>query len=209
MPSFPMSSNGFVFILDKNVHASIQINRGLLSQFGEVKICGFSEKDTLIRLFDEGSGSSCTPIVLADSIGSMGGIAPLDLLFQLAEKYNGYLYLDDAHGTSVFGQYGSGYVLDFLQNNFHPRLILTSSLAKAFGSVAGVVQLPTKADADFVKHYCSTYIFGGPPVLPAISAAIASADIHLSGEVHRLQKKLWKNTTYFDNFYQSLSSKRR
>lgn len=129
----------------------------------------------------------------------MGGAAPIDLLFQLAERYAGYVYLDDAHGMSIHGDNGCGYVLQALGGVFHPRLILASSLAKAFGCVAGVIAMPTKADADMLKRFSPTYIFGGPPPLSIIDSAIESAKIHLSSEIHFLQKKLQENIRYFDS----------
>jgi 7-keto-8-aminopelargonate synthetase-like enzyme len=199
MPSFPIRPAGTVFILDKTVHASIQINRGLMSQFGKVVIIDFNQSDLVEKEFREAFQSRLTPIAIADSIGSMGGITPILPLFELAEKYQGYVYLDDAHGTSIYGKNGCGFVLKQLNYQFHPRLILTSSLAKAFGAVAGVLILPTAEDANIVKRYCLTYIFSGPPPLTIIDSAIASAKIHLSPEIYELQNQLQKNLVYFDS----------
>lgn len=203
MPSYPIKSNGILFLLDQHVHASIQINRGLMQQFGQVEIYNLENFDHLKYQLEYSYHHSLTPIIFSDSIGSMGGIAPLKLLFELVEQYDGYLYLDDAHGTSVFGQYGCGYVLEQLNYNFHPRLILTSSLAKAFGSNGGIVVMPTQKDSDFIKQFSSTYIFGGPPALSTVDAAIASANIHLSEEITSLQAKLQYNLSYFDSLCNS------
>ncbi len=199
MPSYPMRENGPLFILDKTVHASLQVNRGLMSQFGEITVVDFNQTEKLENEFKKAFETSRTPVAIADSIGSMGGITPIVPLLECSEKYYGYLYLDDAHGTSVYGKHGSGYVLDKLNSQFHPRLILTSSLAKAFGAVAGVAVFPTKKDVDFVKRYAETYIFSGPPALAIIDSAIASAEIHLSNEIYELQNKLKDNLICFDS----------
>ena len=198
LPSFPPDKNGFCFILDKTCHASIQIQRALLSQFGDVLIINFNNKSELENAFLKSNKNYKKPVAIADSIGSMGGVIAIDLLFELADKYKGYIYLDDAHGMSIYGKNGCGYVLDKL-GYFHPRLILSTSLSKAFGSVAGVIVLPTSLDDKILKHYSSTYIFSGPPPLSSISAAIESAKIHLSNEIYMLQQRLQQNIDYFDS----------
>ncbi|HEV2614264.1 MAG TPA: aminotransferase class I/II-fold pyridoxal phosphate-dependent enzyme [Gammaproteobacteria bacterium] len=203
LPSFPINSNGPVFIVDKNAHASIQINRALMMQFGTVEIINLVETHALEVLLKNCVANQQTPIMIADSIGSMGGSVPVTLLYSLVEKYDGYLYLDDAHGTSVFGRYGCGYVLECLDHFFPKRLILASSLSKAFGGVAGVIALPTHADSKMIKRYSQTYIFGGPPPLSIIDSAIASARIHLTEEIRQLQDKLWDNVKYFDEVFGS------
>ncbi len=201
LPGFPLKKNGIDFILDTNVHASIQINRGLMNQFGKILITNFHETNELEDLLKESIKNEKTPILIADSIGSMGGTIPVKELYNLTEKYEGYLYLDDAHGTSIFGKNGCGYILECLDNDFPKRLILASSLAKAFGGIAGIIALPNKEDADMLKRYSQTYIFGGPPGLSIIDSAIASAKIHMSDEIKELQKKLWSNVNYFDETF--------
>lgn len=202
MPSYPLKKNGILFIVDHTVHSSLQINRALMQQFGEFTAVDFQNEFSLLDQFKKAYQNHQTPIAIADSIGSMGGVAPVNYLFELAETYDGYVYLDDAHGTSVFGQRGCGYVLAQLNHRFHPRLILTSSLAKAFGAIAGVIVLPTQSDAEMVKRFCPTYMFGGPPALSIIDTAIASAKIHLTDEINVLQESLWDNVAYFDSLMQ-------
>ena len=199
MPSFPLKKNGPLFILDKTVHASIQINRALIEQFGEVVVVDFNLIDDVEALFKFAQQEDKTPIAICDSIGSMGGIAPVISLYNFAQLYQGYVYFDDAHGTSVFGRHGSGYVLDQFDGVLPSQVILTSSLAKAFGAIAGVLVLPTRADAEMVRRFASTYVFGGPPALAIIDAAISSAKIHLSDEIYILQTALQKNVSYFDS----------
>ena len=201
LPSFQFFGREPVFILDKKVHASIQINRGLLSQFGEIVILDFNDHNKLHDAFRNAMNQRWVPIAICDGIGSMGGAMPVKFLTELADQYKGYVYFDDAHGTSIYGENGCGYVLDSLNNQFHPRMILTLSCAKAFGSVAGVLAMPTEADAIMVKRFGQTYIFSGPPPIASIEAAIASAKIHLSLELKHLQERLWGNVQFFDRMF--------
>ena len=198
LPSFPIAANGINFILDKSVHASVQINRALMQQFGTVTLVDFNNHHALADRFCRAAQQKQTPVAIADGIGSMGGLAPVNTLFELADTHNGYVYLDDAHGTSICGRHGCGYVLECLNHHFHPRLMLAASLAKAFGSIAGVIVLPTADDAEMLHRYAEPYAFSGPPALPMIDAAIASARIHLTDEITILQNKLQANLRYFD-----------
>jgi 7-keto-8-aminopelargonate synthetase-like enzyme len=198
LPSFPARDNGFHFVLDKKVHSSIQVHRALMQQFGSVSMVGFNNQNRIEEAFNQAKVEGKTPVAIADSIGSMGGVAPIRHLLNLAEQYDGYIYLDDAHGTSVYGTHGCGYALQQLNEVFHRRLILASSLAKGFGAVAGAIVLPTKEDAEMLKKFAPTYVFGGPPALMLIDAAIESAKIHLTDEIYSLQNKLYENINYFD-----------
>jgi 7-keto-8-aminopelargonate synthetase-like enzyme len=137
----------------------------------------------------------------------MGGIVPIEPIAALAEHYEGYAYLDDAHGMSIHGENGCGYVLKCLQHKLPPRIILSTSLAKAFGAVAGVLALPTRTDMEMVKRFATTYVFGGPPPLAIVDSAIASAHIHLSPEIKVFQNKLWDNVQYFDRLFSTFGDR--
>jgi 7-keto-8-aminopelargonate synthetase-like enzyme len=199
MPSFPVVRKGFTFLIDKTAHSSIQINRGLLEQFGKVVMVACKDQQHLEDACKKIQQDAYTAVIIADGIGSMGGIAPIKFLLELAERYNGYVYLDDAHGTSIHGNQGAGYALKCLDYEFHPRLILVNSLAKGFGVLGGVLLFKQKEDADFIKRFAPTYVFSGPLALPVVNAAVASAKIHLSEEIHHLQAALWDNVNYFDS----------
>lgn len=199
MPSMPLAKNGCVFLLDIAVHASIQINRGLMQQFGQVEILDFHDLSLLEKRLREITTNGQTPILFSDSICSMGGMMPLDELLDLTNKYYGYLYLDDAHGMSVYGKNGAGYVMHIFNHCIPDRLILTTSLAKAFGTCGGAVILKNKNDAQFVKRFCSTYMFSGTLVNSLINACIESGKIHLSTDIKQLQQKLFQKVALFDS----------
>ena len=198
MPSVQIAKNGCTFLLDQTVHASIQINRGLMQQFGNVEIVDFYNLTLLEQKLESIKSQSKTPLLFSDSVCSMGGMLPLEDILNLAKKYIGYLYLDDAHGMSIYGKNGAGYVIDKF-NQLPSRLILATSLAKGFGVCGGVAVLPTSKDVEFVKTYCSTYMFSGTLINPLINACIESGKIHLSSDIIELQERLFKKTQLFDN----------
>jgi len=199
LPHFPIEDKGIYWILDKSSHASIQILRALMEQFGEVERVSFTDLDELHNAFKNASQKGLTPISVSDGIGSMGGNAPVKHLIDYAEKYQGYCYIDDAHGTSIMGKNGAGFVVKELNNEFHQRLLLASSLAKAFGATGGAVSVYHKETAEFISKYANPYIFGGPLSLPSVAAIIESCKIHLSDEIYTLQQKLYDNINFFDS----------
>jgi 8-amino-7-oxononanoate synthase len=74
-------------------------------------------------------------LIAVDAVFSMDGdIAPLAEYLALCEKYDAYLYIDDAHGFGVLGEHGQG-SLNHLKLK-SPRIIMMATLGKAAG-VAG------------------------------------------------------------------------
>ena len=48
-------------------------------------------------------------VIVTDGVFSMDGdIAPLDKIYQLAQKYNAYLYIDECHAAGFMGKTGKG-----------------------------------------------------------------------------------------------------
>jgi len=197
IPSF--KHNGRVkFFMDSFAHASIQINRGLLSQFGEIILVDFTNLNFLESLLKLESSKMITPILLTDSVRSMGIALDIENIIKLVNQYNGVVYFDDAHGMSIFGKTGAGYVLDCL-GYLPPRVIIGTSLAKGFGTSGGVIIVPTEKDKSFIRTHCSTYIFSGSFYNTLIYASIASTKIHLSNELAALQNDYFSNLKYFDS----------
>ncbi|MCX3081450.1 aminotransferase class I/II-fold pyridoxal phosphate-dependent enzyme [Klebsiella michiganensis] len=200
LPHFTFSKKPY-FIMEKTAHATLQINRGLLQQFGEVVRIDFQDKARIEEAFRYAASQGLTPISVSDSVGSMGGVAPVAHIVRLAHQYDGYAYIDDAHGTSIYGEYGSGYVMSCLGHRLDERIIIAGSLSKAFGSHGGFIACRDAETINFIKTYGTTYAFGGPPSLPGIAACVAAADLHLDGTVAARQEKLQNVIRYFDEVF--------
>jgi 8-amino-7-oxononanoate synthase len=72
-------------------------------------------------------------MILTDGVFSMDGdVAPLRELFDLAEKHDAWLVIDDAHGFGVLGPDGRGSVAHF-DLPASPRIIYMGTLGKAAG----------------------------------------------------------------------------
>lgn len=122
-------------------------------------------------------------LVTADAVFSMDGdIAPLAEYLALCERYDAYLYVDDAHGFGVLGEQGRG-TLSHL-NLKSPRLISMGTLGKAAG-VAGAFVAAEQVVIDYLIQHANSYIYT-TPAPPALSAALlASVDEIEQGDARR------------------------
>ena len=186
-------------ILDHQAHASMQSAVNLLTRRGiTVEIIKHNNMQMLEDKIKELSGRHYRVWYMADSVYSMyGDYAPLLEIKALLEKYSQlYYYVDDAHGMSCTGKNGSGYITQTI--GLLPKMILTSSMAKGFGTGGGILASLDKEIIRKVKTCGSNLIFSGPIQPPMLGASIASAKIHLSNEVTVLQSDLKKKIEYCD-----------
>ncbi len=132
-----------------------------------------------------------------DGIYSMlGDPSPISDLQDLLNRYEQFnLYVDDAHGMSWTGKHGRGFTLSKMP--FHPRMIVTSSLAKGFGSCGGALVFNDEDQKTLIRNCGSSLIFSGPLQPAVLAANIASANIHLSPEIETLQNDLYERMFYF------------
>lgn len=178
-------------ILDHQVHGSVQLAAQLVKARGtRVEMIRHNRMDMLEDLIKENPNKFNKIWYMADGLYSMyGDYAPLEDIKYLLEKYPTFhFYVDDAHGMSWTGKHGNGYVLS--QMPMHPKMVLTTSLAKGFGTGGGVTILQDKEMRRKILTCGSSYTFSGPVQPPMLGASIASAKIHLTDEIYTLQRKL-------------------
>ena len=97
-----------------------------------------------------------TRLIAVDAVYSMDGDeAPLRDLLQLAERYDAWLYLDDAHGFGLLGD-GHGALREYALH--HPRVVYMATLGKAAG-VAGAFVAGSRKLIDWLINSARTYIF--------------------------------------------------
>jgi 8-amino-7-oxononanoate synthase len=111
-------------------------------------------------------------MVAADAVFSMDGdIAPIPEYLALCEKYDAYLYLDDAHGFGVLGEHGQGSLNHF--NIKSPRIIVMATLGKAAG-VAGAFVAGEQVVIDYLIQKAKSYVYS-TPAPPALSATLSAS----------------------------------
>jgi 7-keto-8-aminopelargonate synthetase-like enzyme len=178
-------------ILDHQVHGSVQLAVQVLKARGtKVEMIKHNRMDMLEDLIRENPNKYNKIWYMADGLYSMyGDYAPLKDIQYLLDKYPTFhFYVDDAHGMSWAGKHGNGYVLS--QMSLHPKMVLTTSLAKGFGTGGGVTVSSNQEIMRKILTCGSSYTYSGPVQPPMLGASIASAKIHLSDEIYSLQNKL-------------------
>lgn len=133
-------------------------------------------------------------LVMTDGVFSMEGeIAPLPEIRELCDRYDAIMTVDDSHSTGVLGDTGRGTPEHF---GMHGEVdIITSTLGKALGGMAGGFIASSKAVVEYLVQRSRTQLFTN--AIPPFSACGALAAIdHL--ETHpELVSKLRTNTEYF------------
>jgi 8-amino-7-oxononanoate synthase len=103
-------------------------------------------------------------VIVSDLVFSMDGdIAPVDALLDLAERYDAWLYLDDAHGFGVLHD-GRGGLTE--RARVSERVIYLATLGKAAG-VAGAAVAAHESVVDWLIQKARPYIYttASPPLL--------------------------------------------
>ena len=165
---------------DKLNHASL-IDAAQLARAEHIRY-PHGDLDHLARRLAQSSARR--KLILTDAVFSMDGdLAPLPELFALAERYDAWLVVDDAHGFGVLGPGGRGSLAHFgLPPS--PRLILMGTLGKAAG-VSGAFVAGDRRVMEWLMQRARPYIFttASSPIIAA--ALIASLELITNGDERR------------------------
>lgn len=133
-------------------------------------------------------------LVITDGVFSMEGeIAPLPGIRALCDRYDALLAVDDSHATGVLGDTGRGTPEHF---GMHGEVdIITSTLGKALGGMAGGFIASSRPVIDYLTQRSRTQLFTN--AIPPHSAAGALAAIDVLETHPELVVKLRENTAYF------------
>jgi glycine C-acetyltransferase len=132
-------------------------------------------------------------MVITDGVFSMDGdIAPLPQIVELAEKYDAFVMVDDAHASGVLGKNGAGSTSHF---DLYGRVdIQLGTLSKALGVVGGYIA-GSALLKDWLINRGRPYLFSTahPPVVCA--ALIAALDV-MENDPEPM-KRLWDNAKWW------------
>lgn len=140
---------------------------------------------------------SATPkFILVESVYSMeGDQANLKELIYLAQKYEAFLYLDDAHAVGMFGKNGWGFAADYAAD----IPIVMGTFSKALGSFGGYIGCSDVMKKFFVNK-CKGLIYS-TALSPAILGAIA-ASLELVSSLHQAREKVLIYSQQVRDFFQ-------
>jgi len=182
-------SKGDLVICDKLNHASI-IDGCRLSgaDFRVYPHCDMEKLENVLRR----SAKYSRKLIVTDTVFSMDGdLAPLPDIVGIALKYKAMVMVDEAHGTGVFGEKGSGVVEHF---NLSEKVnIVMGTLSKAVGSLGGYVS----GDADLINYLRNrARSFMYTTALPPAVCAASIAGIKLIQKDASLRESLWHNVRF-------------
>ena len=133
-------------------------------------------------------------IIVTDGVFSMDGtIAQLDVICNLADKYNAIVMVDESHASGFMGKTGRG-THEF--KNVMGRIdIITGTLGKALGGASGGFTSGRKEIIDILRQRSRPYLFSNTLAPSITGASIAVLD--MLSETTELRDKLENNTKYF------------
>lgn len=184
-----------VIISDELNHASI-IDGVRLSAAKYKKSEGYvyphKDMEALEKIL-RGASHFAKRMIITDGVFSMDGdIAPLPDIVQLAEKYDAFVMIDDAHASGVLGKNGAGTASHF---DLYGRVdIQLGTLSKALGVVGGYIA-GSALLKDWLINRGRPYLFSTahPPMVAA--AIIAALDIMETDP--EPMRRLWDNTRWW------------
>jgi glycine C-acetyltransferase len=132
-------------------------------------------------------------MVITDGVFSMDGdVAPLDRIYEIAERYGLMTMVDDAHGEGVLGRGGRGIVDHFgLHGQFDIEI---GTFSKAFGVIGGVVA-GKQVVVDYLRQKARPFLFSNAVTAADTAACLAAVDV--LSESTALVDRLWENTRCF------------
>ncbi|MDO4190469.1 MAG: glycine C-acetyltransferase [Bacteroidales bacterium] len=133
-------------------------------------------------------------LIATDGVFSMdGNVCPLDKIYELANKYNAMVMVDESHSAGVVGKTGRGVTEQY---NLRGKIeILTGTLGKAFGGAVGGFTTGKKEIIDILRQRSRPYLFSNS--LPPMVVAAGIEMFAMMDRTNELQDKLHANTKYF------------
>ena len=133
-------------------------------------------------------------IIATDGVVSMdGNVCPLDKIYELAQKYDALVMVDESHSAGVVGKTGHGVTERYdLMGKIE---IITGTLGKAFGGSVGGFTTGKKEIIDLLRQRSRPYLFSNS--IPPLIAAAGLKTFEILTRSNELQDRLHANTEYF------------
>ena len=133
-------------------------------------------------------------IIATDGVFSMdGNVCPLDKIYELAQKYDALVMVDESHSAGVVGKTGHGVTERYdLMGKIE---IITGTLGKAFGGSVGGFTTGKKEIIDLLRQRSRPYLFSNS--IPPLIAAAGLKTFEILTRSNELQDRLHANTEYF------------
>lgn len=133
-------------------------------------------------------------LIATDGVFSMdGNVCPLDKIYELAQKYNAMVMVDESHSAGVVGRTGRGVTERYgLRGQIE---IITGTLGKAFGGAVGGFTTGKREIIELLRQRSRPYLFSNS--IPPMIAAAGLKTFEILERDNTLQDRLHENTDYF------------
>jgi 7-keto-8-aminopelargonate synthetase-like enzyme len=174
-----LAGKGDLLVVDRKSHDSLQQASLIAAGNGAtVRQLSHCDGETLTKLLQQHDYEGL--VVAVDGVYSMtGDTPPLKELDQVTRRFDGILYVDDAHATALIGPRGQGAAHQSLGSL--DNVLMVGSLSKAFSCLGAFVTCDKRLKRLF-KIRSNTYVFGGPVPPPYLAAICTVCDILESPE---------------------------
>lgn len=193
--------HGDVILYDELIHASVHEGMRMSRAGKRIPFLHSNVEDferILLSVIKELPGKNV--FVAVESVYSMDGdVAPLNELVQVLKKYwpnkeNGYLIVDEAHSTGVYGEYGRGVVSALgLEDEMFARL---HTFGKALAS-NGAAVLGSETLRQYLINYARPLIYSTFMSFNSLASIKCAYDILENGETVPIQKHVHAITQRF------------
>lgn len=179
-----LPQRGDLLVLDSLVHASIHEGaRAGRAEFRESAHNDPRSVENAIRDWRAKGGMGRVWIVVESLYSMDGDFAPLKELVAMADRYDAFLMVDEAHATGVYGEQGRGLTAAY---EGRENLVVVHTCGKALGA-AGALVTATRVLRDFMVNRCRPFIFATAPS-PLTAVAVQEALSILHQEPDRQQR---------------------
>ena len=149
--------------------------------------------DDLESKLQEAADARSRMIVTDGSFSMDGTIARLDLICDLADKYDAIVMIDESHSSGFLGKNGRG---THEYRNVMGRIdIITGTLGKALGGASGGFTSGKKEIIEMLRQRSRPYLFSNSLAPSIVGASIAVFD--MLSETTKLRDRLERNTNFF------------
>jgi 8-amino-7-oxononanoate synthase len=156
-----LPQRGDLIVFDCRVHASA--HEGMKAGKAEMMAVAHNNPQAMedaIRAWRAAGGMGC-PWIVVESLYSMDGdrSAALSDLFTIADRHNGFLFIDEAHATGVHGIGGIGFSAEFEGRD---NVVVLHTCGKALGA-AGALVGGNRVLCDFLVNRARPFIYSTAP----------------------------------------------
>jgi 7-keto-8-aminopelargonate synthetase-like enzyme len=191
------AQKGDVVLADKNIHSCLW--DGIRLSMAQVE--RFSHNNPIdLREVVATVDPKAPKMLVVEGVYSMEGhIAKLPDLIAIAEQYNCFTVLDDAHGFGVLGKQGRGTADHFGLNDQVD--IVCGSLSKSLASTGGFTAASREV-IEYLRTNSKQTIFSA--ALSPCQAACALASLEVMQTEPEHLERLWKNTKRYREILRNL-----